>query len=160
MVDSSTRDWFEGWPGQYRRMLRWRARTALALRSDDGDAAYDFLYAFFQSCYHLKDWILSTGDATKLEIDSFLKGSMDMQLCKSICNATKHLQLDQPHVDPRPMIAREWDPWTKAPRELALYGHGTTDRIPISDLMQRCIAAWEAFLSAKGLTVPTLPPVA
>jgi hypothetical protein len=137
-------------------MLRWQERTTQALSGGDGDTSYDFLYAFFQNCYHLTDWLISTGEATRPEIDAFVKGSMEMQLCKSVCNATKHLHLNRPHLDVEPMIAREWDPWTKAPKELALYGHGTGDRIPISELMQKCVLAWEGFLRTKGFAVPTL----
>jgi hypothetical protein len=142
------RDWFEGWLGQYRRMLRWRDRLSEIYGSDDVDTIYDFTYAFFQSCYHLRDWLVSDDAATKNEIAALFNSSVELQLCRDICNATKHLRYDNKSIDSRPRIGREWDPWRKEWHGWYLY---SDKRRPISELVHGCVAAWDKFLNEKGL---------
>ncbi|HEY3327006.1 MAG TPA: hypothetical protein VGK14_07510 [Novimethylophilus sp.] len=142
------RDWFEGWPGQYRRMLRWRDRLSEVYGSDDTNTIYDFIYAFFQSCYHLRDWLVSDNVATKEEITALFNSSIELQLCRDICNATKHLQYNTPSIDPRPRIGKEWDPWKKESYGLYLY---SDKRRPISELVHECVTTWDKFLDEKGL---------
>jgi hypothetical protein len=143
-----SRDWFEGWTGQYRRMLRWRDRTTEAIRGGDADTIYDFTYAFFQSCYHLRDWLRADGAASKSELDDLFASSIELRLCRDICNATKHLQYDHPSLDPRPRIGREWDPSSKTWHGWYLY---SDERRSITDLAHGCIAIWDKFLTSKGL---------
>lgn len=143
------RDWLEGWQGQYRRMLRWRDRLMDVYQGDDANAIYDFTYAFFQSCHHLRDWMVSDGVATKKEMNTLFASSIELQLCRDICNATKHLHYDRPSIDARPRIGREWDPWKKD-------WHGcwylySDERRPISALMHGCLLAWDKFLEDKSL---------
>ena len=143
-----SRDWLEGWPGQYRRMLRWRERVAEASQGDDVDAVYDFTYAFFQSCYHLRDWLRADDTISKSELDALFASSVELRLCRDICNATKHLRYDKPSIDPRPRIGREWDPWSKTWHGWYLYSDA---RRPIAELAHSCIATWDAFLNKNGL---------
>jgi hypothetical protein len=108
-----SRDWFEGWRGQYRRMIRWQDRAVESMKGDDGNEIYDFIYAFFQSCYHLRDWIVSDEAATKEEMKELFSKNIELQLCRDICNATKHLKYNTASIDSRPYIAREWDIYKK-----------------------------------------------
>lgn len=129
-------------------MMRWRDRLSETYGGDDADAIYDFAYAFFQSCYHLRDWLVSDGAATENEMKTLFTSSIELQLCRDICNATKHLQYDRPSIDPRPRIGREWDPWKKEWHGWYLYAD---ERRPISELAHGCVAAWDKFLNGKGL---------
>jgi hypothetical protein len=142
------RDWFEGWQGQYDRMMRWRDRLAEAYRGDDSDAVYDFAYAFFQSCYHLRDWLMSSAAASKKDMDALFDSSIELQLCRDICNSSKHLQYDRPSVDPKPRIGREWDPWAKSWHGWYLY---SDQRRPVLELVQGCVDAWNKYLSDNKL---------
>lgn len=143
-----SRDWFEGWSGQYRRMLRWHDRLAVVSQGEDADAVYDFAYAFFQSCHHLRDWLHADGAVSKAELDALFGSSIELRLCRDICNATKHLQYDKPSIDPRPRIGREWDPWTKTAHGWYLYSDA---RRPVVELARSCIAVWDTFLGKHGL---------
>jgi len=147
-----SRDWFEGWPGQYRRMLRWRDRGIPLLsagESVDADALYDFTYAFFQSAYDLRDWLLSTGSSRRQRLDALFNSSIELQLCRDICNASKHLKYDRPSVDSRPRISREFDPWSRTAGDWCLY---SDQRRPVRELMQACVNAWDAFLEHENMT--------
>lgn len=130
-------------------MVRWRTRVSEIYRSEDSDAIYDFTYAFFQSCYHLRDWLVSTGAASDKDMQTLFDSSIELQLCRDICNATKHLQYDRPSLDPRPRIGREWDPWKKEWHGWYLY---SDERRPISKLVHDCVSVWDKYLSDNGLT--------
>lgn len=54
--------------------------------------AEDYLYAFFQNCYHLRDWLLGT--YSQDAIDDFLKSTLPMRICRDVANLTKHFALD------------------------------------------------------------------
>ena len=131
-------------------MLRWRDRLMEKYHGEDGNAIFDFTYAFFQNCYHLRDWMVSNSAATKDEMEMLFASSVELQLCRDICNATKHFQYDRPSIDPHPRIGREWDPWEKERHGWYLY---SDKRRPISELVHNCVAAWDRFLDEKGLKV-------
>jgi hypothetical protein len=49
----------EGVKGQWLRVKRWQKRL-LSIKSNpemEWEDKWDFIFAFFQNCYHLKDWI-------------------------------------------------------------------------------------------------------
>lgn len=142
-----SREWQQGWPAQYKRMIRWKSRFNESLDTENGDDIFDFIYAFFQSAYHLRDWMVSDGTATREEMTELFQNSTELQLCRDICNATKHLQYDRPSIDPKPMIAREWDPFNKCVAGYFLY---SDKRRPIGDLMIACITVWDDFLDKRG----------
>jgi hypothetical protein len=131
-------------------MLRWRERVRCAA---DGCEEYDFIHAFFQSCYHLRDWLVATQSVTWDDLNTLFDSSIELQLYRDICNATKHLKYDRPSIEPEPMIARDYDPRSPSATELRLYSvtaSGQQTHRSISALMDRCVAAWDAFLLRKG----------
>jgi hypothetical protein len=46
----------EGWQGQLARVERWHLRAMSAVLAGEPHAE-DYIYAFFQSAYHLRDWL-------------------------------------------------------------------------------------------------------
>ena len=151
-----SRDWFEGWPGQYRRMLRWRERVRTAIENRlPGDDVYDFIYAFFQASYHLRDWLIGTEACTEEELRVLFAKSSELALCRDICNATKHLDYKRPGIDRAPRIGVEQNPFTK---ENTWVLHSDKRR-PIGDLIKDCVSEWERFLSAKSLLDSSGKPI-
>ncbi len=56
----------------------------------------DDVYAFFESCYHLKDWVLndrSFGRYTPQQVEDHVTTSPALAICADICNGSKHLHL-------------------------------------------------------------------
>lgn len=143
-----SRDRLEGWQGQYRRMLRWQKRALVSMQGNDGDEIYDFIYAFFQNSYHLRDWLVSDDVATKEEMKDLFSQYIELQFCRDICNATKHLQYNTASIDSQPFIAREWDIFKKEPIGFSLY---SDKKRPVGELMSACVVAWDNFLSKKDL---------
>src|SRR5437016_3705170 len=66
------------------------------------DNYIDDMYAFFQNCYHLKDWLKKDPAFNAPEdIEKFVTKTPCLALCADICNATKHLGLDPKKHPPR-----------------------------------------------------------
>jgi hypothetical protein len=134
-------------------MLRWRDRLLPVLTEDEpieGDTVYDFTYAFFQSSYHLQDWMLATMPALKTPLAELFGSSFPMKMCRDICNSTKHFDYKRPTVDPQPRIGFEWG--------LAEWGMPggwylqSDERWSIKDLMHSCITSWDKFIAQHDLS--------
>lgn len=59
----------------------------------------DDIYAFFQNCYHIKDWLKNDSAYTShsnQEIEDYVTNTIALSICADICNGSKHLQLQKP----------------------------------------------------------------
>jgi hypothetical protein len=68
----------QGWEGQLRRVERWHERAVHVLdlySGVAGEEAIDFLYAFFQSAYHMRDWLQHSGAASKASLDALMSAN-------------------------------------------------------------------------------------
>lgn len=92
---------------QFQRTKRWfkRFEEIQNGRSHTRESEYyqDIVYAFFQNCWHIKDWILNStniNDSQKSNIKAFFYQNTDMKICRDIANGTKHLTIKKPSIDP------------------------------------------------------------
>jgi hypothetical protein len=92
------------WREQYERAERWykRFETINTGRAHDvsSDNYVDEIYAFFQNCYHLKDWIkydASLPGAVRSAVEGFINSEEPLRLCADVCNGLKHLRLLEPY---------------------------------------------------------------
>jgi hypothetical protein len=109
---------------------------------------------FFSQAFALRDWIADQTALKTKDIQKAIDGKIEMQICRDICNRYKHLSLKSPSID------AHWD----IKRSLIngfLYGDEwewkiTADmhQFTLFDLMIKCIAFWDDFISESGLTVP------
>ena len=89
---------------QYKRMKRWYRRFEDINKGRnhnvDSDNYQDEVYAFFISCYHLKDWIINDGNSgiSKNSVERFVHNDTYLKICGDICNGVKHLKLNSPKV--------------------------------------------------------------
>lgn len=53
------------------------------------------LFAFFEICFHLKDWISQDGayDSSVHDVEAFINSSPALRICADICNRLKHRTL-------------------------------------------------------------------
>ena len=61
----------------------------------------DMMWAAFQNCWHVKDWIMSdpnVSDAQKQAVLAMAHQSPDLGACQDLCNGTKHLAPDRARV--------------------------------------------------------------
>jgi hypothetical protein len=58
----------------------------------------DMMWAFFQNCWHLKDWVKNdplASDTQKKGVIDQAQASSTLGICRDLCNGTKHLGLDR-----------------------------------------------------------------
>lgn len=65
---------------------------------DATEAYMDDIVAFFQNCYHIKDWLKNDPGFTKhssSEIEDYVSKTLSLAICADICNGSKHLDLNR-----------------------------------------------------------------
>jgi hypothetical protein len=153
---------------QYDRAKRYLAR----FREIDGgqphdkptQAHQDDVYAFFQNCYHLKDWIKNDpATAAWSDVEAFISNDPDLSICADLCNSTKHLALSRrprSAVNPQHtgsdihLIINESIGGGETSIAIAMKFHVTTTSgdVDAFQLAERCLAAWQRYLGANGVT--------
>lgn len=151
-------DLYPNWWWQYERMKRWYNRFK---EINDGRVAenpnffyyHDEVYAFFQNCYHLKDWIINDErlSISKQIVDDFINQHRCLQICADVCNGSKHFNINN---------ARSQGSVKMGPASTTIIGQGK-DRINIIKyyietdqecfnafkLATECIKKWDDFIS-------------
>ena len=150
------------WYDQYRRIKRFYKFTLSSLENTDINASdkVDRLLSFFTFCYHLADWLINSG-VDEHEVRSFIKGSVELSLCRNLCLGIKHLKINSPGT-PKVAdisssgiftpIAQIYDPSGKPGKFGLLYEDGIFD---VEQLMKSCLDQWTTFLLNKQLLLNT-----
>ena len=113
----------------------------------------DDVDAFFQNCYHLKDWIINDEnvETTRNEVETFITNNIDLRTCADICNKIKHLKLNR---EPRSGFDPQFE---QTKYKLGVGGHPTTISVKYTidtlnglidafELATRCLEAWRKFI--------------
>jgi hypothetical protein len=147
-----------GWREQYDRMKRWQERLRESGVIDE--RRRDDFYAFFVTCFHLKDWLQSDPAVPKSigEKAEQLMNKPSMRLCADIANGVKHLVLTKKvrfdadaHLRLSAPVfqadAFQSDAFQVGKVKIAAIGQ-TSDALAIVD---GCVDYWEKFLRSEGL---------
>ena len=103
----------EQWKLQWDRVERWYSRvkqlrvksqTKALIMSD-----IDLVIAFFQNCYHLRDWLQTCRPDCARKLDDLFANNFEMAGCRDICNGFKHKVLTRPSLDADFNLYREYD---------------------------------------------------
>ncbi len=139
----------DGWQGHLLRTRRWFDRLLGAANNwerFDMDEQIDFALAFFQSAYHLRDYLLRDQAVTRQDLDSLFASTQPLRVCRDLCNGSKHRDVTSPSVDPEPWILRQYVPPDGA--RLVVKAGELFDLVFLAD---SCMGAWDAFLRDRGL---------
>ena len=136
-----------GWRGHLARLVRWRDRLKDANCPADVE---DYLYAFFQNCYHMRDWLPET-TFPSTEVEAFLDQHFELRVCRDICNMTKHCELTRrPAQGLELCVLREYvgagNGWFEDDSRLII----ATQNIVLDarDVASCCLRLWRGFLHA------------
>lgn len=142
-----------GWRRQLERAKRWYKKLEKIYASQGEnmrwEEAMDIVYAFFQNCYHLRDYILNSKAFSKTSVDRLFLENPEMQICQDICNGTKHYQLRRPRRKREFSMALEYVPesWPdrrfQANEKLVILSEGK--KYDLFEVANRCLALWEEF---------------
>jgi hypothetical protein len=139
-------------------------------RRNDQVEYEDMLWAFFQNCWHVKDWIKNDNSAPQALRDAIWNHEPenigDLQLCAELANGSKHLKLIQnPHRPHRDAKIRNdvnvfiGESMTEGGKTQVRteYSYFVTDNTgtecPAHDVARNAVAAWEALIVKHGGTV-------
>jgi hypothetical protein len=123
----------------------------------------DDIHAFFQNCYHLKDWLRNDSEFTKhskQQIEEYVTNTPELAICADICNSTKHLKLkDDPRSGALPVLGNkdiaikltdrlgensaEEIPQTISMKVEIIHNGATLDAF---DVAKKALQAWERFV--------------
>ena len=141
-----------GYLHQLDRARRFLARTEAVSGFADVDFQ-DMMWAFFQNCWHVKDWVKNDpilDQATKDSILAWAHKSIVLGVCHDMCNGTKHLgprpgEASHDHIDTTIVPGGE-----TIMDCLIDNGHGklVSGRL----LAHQCIGEWVSILQSHGLS--------
>ncbi len=151
---------------QFDRMKRWYEEFKLTDQGRPHDRSSDFyqdqVYAFFQNCWHLKEWVKNDNDELYRELHGKIHGDTDMMICQDICNGTKHLELKQrnrPEFEQRNFkvavgsgsttISVKYTIDISGGRRLAEAGYPNGFKIDAFDLAKKCLEFWVKFIQEQ-----------
>ncbi len=142
-----------GLRGQLERVRRWHRRLIAASSREDVE---DFLYAFFQNCYHLRDWLQPPAFDRGL-VERLFDENVELRICRDICNMTKHFELSKlPFTGREPSLAREYAGigrgWFEDDSNLVVLSAG--EKYDALRLASRCLEIWEDFLRGAKAAGP------
>ena len=133
----------DGWQGQLERVHRWYGRLIHSAAIGSADLE-DFAFTFFQNCYYLREWIEKTSNIASSDLDLLFSQSHELQVCRDLCNGTRHLTISKPSVDANFSIVREYDPSNAHQYRLSVIADDKSDLL---ELAHTCLQEWESFLS-------------
>jgi len=151
---------------QWDRIQRWLTRIE---RHHENQTEYvDFLWSFFQNCWHFKDWVKNDPRTTKKVLDSIeddINKSDSLKICADLANRSKHfvLQPGRARHDKDPRLRGH----IKADiKEDISRGTTTSDVMwnyvvhlddgserPVIELAHEALQGWKSLLNGYGMSV-------
>ncbi|WP_139795104.1 hypothetical protein [Chromobacterium violaceum] len=140
-----------GYRSQLDRLERWYARAQLAKDLLDIE---DYLYAFFQNCYYLREWLPEEAFSTE-QVNQFFKANIEMKVCRDLANLTKHRELhNPPATNAEPSIARIYVPngrgWFGSDAALVVLTDVSDHPFDLLELAGRCLILWREFMDTPN----------
>jgi hypothetical protein len=134
-------------------------RTSAPWRSDENKRLEyeDMLWAFFQNCWHLKDWIKNDLDAPnelRHGLEKALESGSYIPLCADLANRNKHLSLRINRRNGK-LQARftitVGGPLRILHRYQVIYGDG--DSLGALDVARGAVEEWEKLINSHGRSI-------
>lgn len=150
------------WLQQWERVLRWYDRIEQTgsgrEHTMESDYYQDELYAFFQNCWHLKDWLKNdpASEMSRDTVETFANGPAPLGWCADLANGSKHLTLTKHRIDPTTAIGGRHfhlSLGNTGPTKIAVRYDvvGGADKRDALTLATECLAEWRQFLSDHHL---------
>ena len=142
----------------YRHQLD-RARRSLDRLRGPCNTDIDFqdaAWSFFQHCWHLKDWLRHdplVPEAAKVSVLKRVRDSTALQICRDLCNGSKHLVATPArHLHTITIVIADQN---TVEHDCTIdNGHGA--QIPSKTFASECLAEWETILRGEGLAIARL----
>jgi hypothetical protein len=108
-------------------------------------------------CFHLSDYVINTGGMEKAAMAKLIQNSEAMQICRDICNRTKHHSISKNPGDPDWSLGREFSPYRNGkPGYRHFLIHGTNKRDPLA-VIKECELFWSELIAREMFSEPPNP---
>lgn len=155
-----------GYTDQFERVKRYFYRFKEInngkVHDQESQSYDDDIYAFFQNCYHLKDWIKNDPACSNWsDVENFISQNTDLSICADLCNALKHLTLTRSRSNKNPIfdggnIKLNITDGIGIKEEVAIsitYKISTSSgEIDAFELAGRCMSTWEKFIKDNSVS--------
>lgn len=117
----------------------------------------DYIWSFFISCYHFKDWLERDNIATGDEVNKYIKDSKSLSICSDVCQSNKHAYLKRTKTDDlttriiNPLIEVEYK---NKKNFISMSFIANNGIVNIDKLIEDCMQAWGEFIISKNLKIP------
>lgn len=135
-----------------------RYRKAMTYKKGvSGDAfndLEDFLWSFFQNCWHVKDWLRhdpTVPAKVKAAAVAAAEANRDLQVAADLANDSKHFNLTRERVGARDAAIQFHDGPDRSTTIVHLIALADGTESPAVLAGQRAIDAWREILKAHGL---------
>jgi len=147
------------WKIQWSRLVRWHDRVrhirGKSIQEDLTASDMDIVIAFFQNCYHLRDWLEASQLELREDIKKVFHDSFEMGACRDMCHGFKHKALSNPSHDADFNLYREYDYFeTKnnpTKYRVAFAHEYDIKKFDLFELVEAWFLLWKDFLGRKGL---------
>ena len=149
------------WQEQLERVERFLRRIEDG--DQDGTDYEDFLWSFFQNCWHLKDWIMNdpavpeaTQNLVRERIHRNVKSTSEtLAICADLANRSKHLTLDKFSRKDADIPGRVWTARVGGSDAGTTWYYRVTwddgSERDALELARKAVCEWKQLLTAWGL---------
>lgn len=137
-----------GWQSHLARIERWYNRSSSARDEHD---QMDFLYAFFESSFALRDWLIDTGAMSQEATESLFLKHVELRINRDLANSLKHHSITRPSQEQPPSIVVEYAPEYPTfggDRRLVILSEGR--KYEALALAGRCLEIWHKSLDTSA----------
>ena len=148
---------------QFNRIKRLRKNIEQfsAATDDNFENAIDAFTSFFIQCYHLRDWLISSGYEQSI-IDTFIRQNTWLSLCRDLANKQKHQEIKRykPENDfihdqffgVSTPITRHYDYFIHKEPRFGIEAWGFGMPVDVIEVADKCIEGWNKFLSSRVIS--------
>jgi len=155
-VDYSAAEKYRGMLRAYEALKRVSTNNGSAIGNRD---ALDAAEAFFNQCYHLKDWLKKGQAVSGRSVEGYITTNEPLALAADFCNSFKHAGLINP-----PRSGKEIQKLnTHMKIDLTPAGFIASSYLEITisgksydalTLATDCVKAWDSYLQQNGISFP------
>ena len=138
---------------QLKSTRRWYKKLELIyhdeLESADVLEKKDIIFAFFQNCYHLKDWIKNDPslEINKQIVEDFIKGNLCFTICGAVCVGSKHLEITDGRFKEYETIGTNYVLGDNKKHTFSIIYD--KKRIDVKKIAAECMEKWEKFIKSE-----------
>jgi hypothetical protein len=145
-----------GYRDQLDRTRRFLERVEVLVPGSDVHHYQDDVWAFFQSCWNLRDWIqneLRISDTVKKQVHDAVESAHCLKICYDLANGVKHYALTSPKLGARHLLTNTRNTPGEETIIDCVIELPDGSRLSARKLARECLLEWERILQLYQLPI-------